>query len=535
MPRLPIISSRALARICAIASLALGILVMIGWHLRIPVVIQIHPDFVPMQYNTALGFASAGIGVLAASGSHRRRTVIAGCVAGLIGSLTLVEYLSGVDLSIDQLFMRHYITVSTPQPGRMAPNTALCFTLTGAALLLAGIRSRRAERWVVVSLLSALVIGLGTVALAGYAVGMPTAYGWSSLTRMAAHTSLGFIVLGVGMLALTKQSAAASQEWRPWAVGMGGITITVALWQALKAAVERSEGLADEFVLMFGIGMALALARSVATELEERRALQSAESTLERLGVEMAERKRVEEELQYHRLHLEEIVVERTNQLRSMSMELSKAEERERRAIAQDLHDDLGQILAVAKLKLTSLEVPVEDELAARLIPQFKEIGTLVDRANRSVRSLSMQLSPPALDQFGLVPALEWLSEEMERTYSLKVAIHDDRKPKLLDETLSRALFRTVRELLINVSKHARVVRAEVSVMVEEDRLVVTVSDEGVGFDASQRLMPSTQGGFGLFSISERLRSIGGEMQIDSSLGRGTLVVLTLPLVKQGG
>ena len=245
---------------------------------------------------------------------------------------------------------------------------------------------------------------------------------------------------------------------------------------------------------------------------------------------DIAERKRVEEELQRHRLRLEEMVVERTAQLRALAMELAKVEERERRAIAQDLHDDLGQILAVVQIKLTSLNVPDRTERRGDLQQRIKEIGTLVAQANRAVRSFSTQLSPPVLSQFGLVSALEWLAEEMQRSNNLLVHIYDESRSVQLDETIASSLFRTVRELLINVSKHAGVDAAEVSVLADGDKLLITVADAGIGFDAKQGLMPSADGGYGLFSIRERLGSIGGTMQIDSQPGDGTVVVVTLPL-----
>jgi len=245
---------------------------------------------------------------------------------------------------------------------------------------------------------------------------------------------------------------------------------------------------------------------------------------------DLTERKRTEAELQRHRQHLEEMVAERTTQLRTLTTELALTEERERRAIAQDLHDDLGQILAVVKLKLTSLEISGEGERDADLVQQVKAIEAMVDVANQSVRSLSMQLSPPVLLLSGLVPALYWLAEEMQRSYGLRVRLHDEGPPPLLDEALSSSLFRIVRELLINVSKHAQVDAADVSVSTHEGKLVITVADAGCGFDATQSLTPSGEGGYGLFSVRERLNYISGEMEIDSRPGDGTVVVLTLPL-----
>lgn len=210
--------------------------------------------------------------------------------------------------------------------------------------------------------------------------------------------------------------------------------------------------------------------------------------------------------------------------MRALTTELTMAEERERHALAQDLHDDLGQILAAIKIKLATLD-------AAAPGSSLVEIDELIDQADRSVRMVRQQLSPQILHSLGLGPALEWLADEMDRRYGLGVHIHDDSAPKMLDEAGRTMVFRTVRELLINVAKHARTDNAEVHCLVEDGRLIVAVSDEGCGFDASKVLgaLP-VAGAFGLFSIRERLASIGGSMDVDSAPGEGSTVTLTIPL-----
>jgi signal transduction histidine kinase len=227
---------------------------------------------------------------------------------------------------------------------------------------------------------------------------------------------------------------------------------------------------------------------------------------------------------------LEQQVQERTAELRALTVELTMAEERERHLIAQDLHDDLGQVLAMAKLKLTALETADASGWPDDLKVQIKDIEGMIDRANTSVRSLSLQLSPPVLHQLGLIPALEWLSEEMQRAYGLRVRVVDDGKPKPLAEALRNTVFRAVRELLINVWKHADVDAAKVSVSIDGGRLLVVVSDNGAGFDLAKPMTQSATGGYGLFSVRERVGFMGGEMHIDSKPGKGTRVALSLPL-----
>ena len=231
---------------------------------------------------------------------------------------------------------------------------------------------------------------------------------------------------------------------------------------------------------------------------------------------------------------LEQTVARRTAELRSVALELLVSETQERRAIAGELHDDLGQNLAIVKLKLSAMELPAANQGGdwQRCHQQLQEVEAIIDRSSRSLRSLSTQLSPPVLSQSGLGSALEWLSDEVERNYGLIVHLNlGEIAP--LDETTGNTLFRIVRELLINISKHARVGEANVLMSTHADSgsLVITVTDDGVGFDVAQAQKPSRKNSYGLFSIQQRISFIGGTLEIDSQPGSGTAVTLTLPVI----
>ncbi|HAJ92825.1 MAG TPA: hypothetical protein DCO71_09490, partial [Gammaproteobacteria bacterium] len=263
-----------LARFTGFLSLALGAVVLLGWYLHEPALIQVNPAFVPMQYNTALGFALGGLALLGLALSWSRIAGIAAVIVLLTGVLTLIEYGFGIDLHIDQLFMEHYIDLKTSNPGRMAPNTALCFSLTGLAVLLTLLFHAHARISAWIATLGALIISLGIVALAGYMIGVEGAYGWGHMTRMAIHTAAGFIVLGVGFvgLAWTSNKRTFPDEslphWLPQLIGITGLTVTFALWQALSAQEQRMVGemgagaanISDEGLLIFGILLTVALA-----------------------------------------------------------------------------------------------------------------------------------------------------------------------------------------------------------------------------------------------------------------------------------
>lgn len=214
-------------------------------------------------------------------------------------------------------------------------------------------------------------------------------------------------------------------------------------------------------------------------------------------------------------------------QLRQLSIDSTLAEERERQAIARDLHDDIGQLLHIAKLKLGMLNAQNLGEEATVLLAELKQV---VGDTSTRVRSLTAQLSPPVLEKLGLVPACHWLADEMHRIYGLAVEIDDDGQPKPLTPVQATILFRSIRELLINVVKHAGVRYADLQLSVVGQALVIEVADHGSGVkDAGG--VPARSSGFGLASIRERIGYLGGEMRVTSQPGRGTAVVLSLPLM----
>jgi light-regulated signal transduction histidine kinase (bacteriophytochrome) len=241
--------------------------------------------------------------------------------------------------------------------------------------------------------------------------------------------------------------------------------------------------------------------------------------------VDLARRERVFEATKAMATELERRVAERTEQLRALASDLEAAEERERRQIAHDLHDDLGQTLAAARIRLSALCTDGREEVRGRA----NEVGALIDRASGAIRSLASQLAPDVLHELGLAAALDWLGEEIERTFGLKVSVVDDGQPKSLSHETRSILYRAVRELLINVAKHAATQHATVECSSSAEQVVVRVSDEGIGYDAASPVTGSKRS-LGLISVRERLSLIGGTAEVRSTPGKGTTAVLTAPL-----
>ena len=223
---------------------------------------------------------------------------------------------------------------------------------------------------------------------------------------------------------------------------------------------------------------------------------------------------------------LEERVLKRTKDLERLARDLALAEVRERQTIARDLHDGLGQELNAASIKLDALRGSRE---TAGLHPVLDEIAQLLEGVVREMRSLTAQLNPPVLEQLGFVAAIEWLSEEMRKTYHLEVLLEDDMQPKPLDSVAASILFRAVRELLINVTRHANVKIAQVATRSAEGYLTVNVTDHGVGFAPAAK-HAGLSSGLGLAAMRERIAHIGGTFVIKSERNRGTTATIQVPM-----
>jgi len=219
------------------------------------------------------------------------------------------------------------------------------------------------------------------------------------------------------------------------------------------------------------------------------------------------------------------------DQLRALTDELSRVEERERRRIAGELHDRIGQCLALIKMRLAEF---CEDLPGEREAEPLTQVCALLDQSIADTRSLIFELSPPVLHLLGFEAALAWLAEHTTAQHGLKVRLRSDSRDKPLDQEDRGLLFQSVREILFNVVKHARATQALIDFLREGDWIVVRVQDDGVGFDldsAGQGKWP--QGGFGLFYVRERMNQAGGQLEVRSAVTAGTIVRLALP-VKPG-
>jgi PAS domain S-box-containing protein len=242
------------------------------------------------------------------------------------------------------------------------------------------------------------------------------------------------------------------------------------------------------------------------------------------IGIDITERKRAEEQLRELNASLEK----RAHQLRAMAAELTQAEDRERRRLAEVLHDHLQQLLVGAKFSVATVQIGVDDAKVRQGLDQVKD---LLNQSIDASRSLTAEICPPILYDGGLAEATQWLARWMKEKHGLDVDLRLDDHVDVPTNT-RMLLFQALREVLFNVVKHAGVHRAEVRVgRAVGELLKIDVADCGRGFDPAQPAAADrTVGGFGLFSIGERLEWIGGRMEVASAPGAGTRVSLLAPL-----
>ena len=277
----------------------------------------------------------------------------------------------------------------------------------------------------------------------------------------------------------------------------------------------------------------------VTRDLTERKASEEA------LLAEVRERRRIAEEL--HRLNasLEHVVADRTSELREtnaglleakqrleqLSLRFITAQEDERRRVARELHEEIGQALGAIRLRVG---IALRDD-AARTRP-LQESAAIADEAIARIRSLAVNLRPPMLDDLGLADALQWALSQQAKAAGWKASMRADELPERLSQDIETACFRIGQEALSNVARHAHAKSVEVMLENGGDELRLTVADDGNGFDIEDFRRPEERRKHvGLIAMSERASLAGGRLDIESAPGEGTRVVATFPFTDSAG
>ncbi|BCA56055.1 putative Histidine kinase [Nitrospira sp. KM1] len=311
-----------------------------------------------------------------------------------------------------------------------------------------------------------------------------------------------------------------------------------ALRLAVQRAIQSGGGLDHEFRVVRPDGSVRWLMRKGAVLHEET----GQPARMIGVSFDVTDRKRLEERLRQWNHELECEVSARTQQLgrsqqrlRALAKELTITEQRERKRLANELHDHLAQMLALGRWRLSQIKNIRGPELPpADLIQGLEEV---LEESLRYTRTLVTDLSPPVLHNLGLPQALKWLGEYMKR-HDVRVTVTiPDSLSHQLPEDQAVLLFQSARELLMNAWKHAGTSEADVTLAERNGELCLTVQDRGKGFDTTAESSGEPHTGpsskFGLFSIRERMKALGGEFRLESAPGQGTTATLMLPVAGQ--
>jgi signal transduction histidine kinase len=216
------------------------------------------------------------------------------------------------------------------------------------------------------------------------------------------------------------------------------------------------------------------------------------------------------------------------NLLRAFSRRLVEVQEAERRHLARELHDEIGQALTAAKISLQSAMSDTGAALTARL----QETISILERLLGQVRQISINLRPSMLDDLGLVPALRTLLDQQGSRASVTVRFFEENVPKDLDPKIQTTCFRIAQEAITNAVRHANATQIDVDLRCEKRKLRLLIRDNGIGFDVGS--VRAQTAGLGLVGIKERAALVGGRARIVSSSNKGTTIEIHLPLTPCG-
>jgi len=496
---------RFLPPIAGIFGLLVGLTSMAGWIANVPRLIDWDLDGITIKFNAAFAITavSAGLIVSAINSSYTWLIRVFGGIGILIGTATLFEHLSGVNIGIDTLlFDEAPGAAATAAPGRMGMPAAWMITCLGTAIIFYTYPRRRD----ITSTLSLIALAVTLLSLIGYAYGASLLYSISGLTGIALQAATTLSVLSLGMLALTRHHGITEILLRN---DHGGRVFRLVIFPLI--AISLGLGFIRVFVQNAGyVDTAFGTAsRTLIEIILFVGLLWSAAESLSRSEARSRNAVRAQEENETHR-------------------RISKAQEAERRRIARDVHDHIGQQVTGLRLRLDSLcrQADLEKGLSTSL-------NQLCEQASKLDSDLSLlvwQMRPSILDSHGLASALNSFVREWSRTNGIEAEFQYPPGDGRLAPEIETNLYRIIQEALNNVLKHADAKRVSITMNYFGEEAVIVIEDDGNGFDPDTDSIHTTESsGFGLVGMKERAALVGGSLEIESSLGGGTVIMVRVP------
>lgn len=263
---------------------------------------------------------------------------------------------------------------------------------------------------------------------------------------------------------------------------------------------------------------------------------------LRQLTHDLRERNRqIEERSRIERTRLIEAVNQQHTQLQALNSKLTEVQERERKELARELHDELGQALTAITINMAAVRSTVEEQnlpnpTALTLRNRLDEALELAEQTLEQVRQISLDLRPPMLDDLGLVPTLRWIVKRFEGRTNVQIRLsvegmEEYRPPPHIETTL----YRIIQEALTNVARHAGASCVELNLRQTDQTIIASVQDDGQGFDVAQVSQTPQMEGLGLLGIQERVSLVGGTLEIESSPGNGCCLIICVPIGEDHG